>query len=557
MGALAAAGRLLAAAILVGPVAAGLVFTLLPAFGWLPALGGERLTLQPFADLLAAPGVLRSAGLSFATGLAATFFSVALTALFLAGFWGTRPFERMRGLLSPLLALPHAAAAFGLAFLVAPSGFLFRLLSPEWTGWTAPPDILIDHDPWGSTLTAALVVKEAPFLLLVALAALPQTQAAETARLSASLGYGRVAGFLFGTWPLVYRQVRLAVLAVLAFSTSVVDVAIILGPTLPPTLGVRIAEWTLDPDLSRRFLASAGAVLQLGVSGLAILAWIAGERLFRRLFDRLAGRGRRMARDGHLRAAALALQGFAALSLYGGLAVLALWSVAGLWPFPDALPQSLTTQGWTRALPRLAPLLGTSVLIAGLAALLALLVAVLALLPRGQGQPPRTIPAPLLFLPLLVPQTSFLFGLQLLFLAIGFLPDASAVLAAHLVFVLPYAMLSLGPPWASFDPRFEQVAASLGRGPWAALLRVRLPMLLPALLTAFAIGFAVSAGLYLPTLLVGGGRVATVTTEAVALASGGNRRVIGVYALVQAFLPTLGFALALLVPRALLRLRFA
>ncbi|HEV7253127.1 MAG TPA: ABC transporter permease [Mesorhizobium sp.] len=556
MGALAAAGRLLAAVILVGPVAAGLLFTLLPAFGWLPALGGERPTLQPFADLLAAPGVFRSAGLSFATGLAATFLSGALAALFLAGFWGTKPFERLQTLLSPLLALPHAAAAFALAFLVAPSGFVFRLVSPEWTGWTAPPDILIVHDPWGLTLTVALVVKEVPFLLLVALAALPQTRATETARLSTSLGYGRVAGFLFGIWPLLYRQIRLAVLAVLAFSTSVVDMAVILGPTLPPTLSVRIVEWSLDPDLSKRFLASAGAVLQLGVSGLAILAWIAGERLFRVLSDRVAERGRRLSRDGLLRGTVLALQGGATASLYGGLAVLGLWSAARLWPFPDALPQNFTIETWVRALPRLAPLLGTSMLIAGIAAAVALLVAVLAFLPRGQGRPPRNIPAPLLFLPLLVPQTSFLFGLQLLFLVLGALPDASAVVAAHLVFVLPYAMLSLGPPWASFDPRFEQVAASLGRGPWAALLRVRLPMLLPALLTAFAIGFAVSAGLYLPTLLVGGGRVATVTTEAVALASGGNRRVIGAYALVQAFLPALGFALALLVPRALQRLRF-
>ena len=58
-------------------------------------------------------------------------------------------------------------------------------------------------------------------------------------------------------------------------------------------------------------------------------------------------------------------------------------------------------------------------------------------------------------------------------------------------------------------------------------------MLLRAILTAAAVGFAVSVGHYLPTLLIGAGRMTTITTEAVALASGGDRRVIGVYAFLQ------------------------
>ena len=42
-----------------------------------------------------------------------------------------------------------------------------------------------------------------------------------------------------------------------------------------------------------------------------------------------------------------------------------------------------------------------------------------------------------------------------------------------------------------------------------------------SILTAAAVGFAVSVGQYLPTLLIGAGRLPTITTEAVALASGG------------------------------------
>jgi putative thiamine transport system permease protein len=73
-------------------------------------------------------------------------------------------------------------------------------------------------------------------------------------------------------------------------------------------------------------------------------------------------------------------------------------------------------------------------------------------------------------------------------------------------------------------------------------------MLLAPLLAAAAIGFAVSVAQYLPTLLLGGGRVETVTTEAVALAAGGNRRIVGVLATLQAGLPLLVFALAVALP---------
>ena len=58
------------------------------------------------------------------------------------------------------------------------------------------------------------------------------------------------------------------------------------------------------------------------------------------------------------------------------------------------------------------------------------------------------------------------------------------------------------------------------------------------------IGFAVSVAQYLPTVFAGNGLVATLTTEAVTLASGADRRVVGAYATLQALLPMAGFAVA-------------
>lgn len=547
-------GPLLAILLLAGPILAGLAGTLLPAFGYLPALGGTSLSLDAFRQLAAEPGIGRSVMLSLGVGLAATLVSVSVVALFLAGWSGTRTFTRLQHLISPLLSVPHAAAAFGLAFLIAPSGMIARLISPELTGWGQPPDLQIVNDPLGLSLAAGLIVKEIPFLLLVSLAALQQASPAPRAALVASLGYGRVAGFLFGTWPAIYRQVRLAVFAVLAFSTSVVDVAAILGPTSPATLSVRLVGWMGDPDLAMRFLASAGAVLQLAVTALALTLWIGVERAAAMSRDMVCEMGTRFRRDGAARFGGLGAMSLAAALVFSGLATLALWSVAGLWQFPDALPREFTLHSWTDVLPRVGGPLATTLIVAAGATTIAVAVAILHLSREGRGGRMGGGPGlAIVYLPLLVPQASFLFGLQLLFLLSGFEASMPALVFAHLVFVLPYVFLSLSDPWRAYDRRYDAIAAGLGKSRLRTLLAIRLPILTRPILVAAAVGFAVSIGQYLPTLLIAGGRLPTITTEAVALASGGNRRVIGVYAFLQMLLPVIGFAIATLVPALLWR----
>jgi putative thiamine transport system permease protein len=87
------------------------------------------------------------------------------------------------------------------------------------------------------------------------------------------------------------------------------------------------------------------------------------------------------------------------------------------------------------------------------------------------------------------------------------------------------------------------------------LFVVKLPMLIGPILIAAAIAIAVSVGQYLPTLLLGGGRIETLTTEAVTLASGGDRRAIGVFAVAQVFASIVPYLLAICVPLVLWRNR--
>ena len=546
------------------PIAFGLVGTLMPAFGYLPAIGGDRWSLDPWRVLRDAPGFSTSLQLTLVVGWASTLMSVLL-ALAVAGFLHHRAgAKRLGSWLTPLLAMPHSALAIGFAFLILPSGWLVRWVSPGLTGWTIPPDVGTVGAASGWPLIAALVMKETPFLLLMILGALNQVRAPAQIAAARAIGYGPVMAWFKVVLPQVYPQIRLPIYAVLAFSLSVVDVAIVLGPGNPPTLAVQAVRWFSDPDTTRYFPAAAAATLLLGVVLASIGAWWLAEWMAQPLFRRWMERGGRggaaapAAGVGAVAGAVLAL--LAVMSMLG----MQLWSIAKPWRYPDAFPPGLTLDTWTRQSGQLAGPAGTTLLVGVVSTVLALVLTLACLENESvtPGPARRTAPAVaamsavsasvwLLYLPLLVPQIAFLFGLQVLLIRIGLDATTSAVVWAHLVFVLPYLFLSLAEPWRAFDTRYARAAASLGASPWRVFWRVKLPILLKPLLIASAVAFAISVGQYLPTLFAGAGRVATLTTEAVTLSAGADRRVIGTWTALQALFPLLAYLLATTAPRLL------
>ncbi|MEQ8443755.1 MAG: ABC transporter permease subunit [Alphaproteobacteria bacterium] len=539
-----------------GPIAAGLVWTVLPAFGFLPALGGTTLSLDPWRAIFDYPGTTAAAARSLATGLSAAVLSAILVAGFVAVSHHTSWFRRFRAVLAPLLSVPHAALAIGLAFLLTPSGWIQRLLSPWATGFERPPDVMIAPDPYGWGLVAALVIKETPFLFLMTLGALGQVDHDRSLAVARSLGYRPAAAWLKAVLPQIYRQLRLPIFAVIAFSVSVVDVALIMTATPTPTLSILILRWAHDPDLTQQFLAAAGAVLQMAVAGGAIAIWILLERI-------AAAVGLQWVRGGARRLPQVATWSFwsgmtlAVTAGIAGLLGLAIWSVAKRWRFPDALPGSWDFGGWADRTATVAEPAATT-LILGLAATAIAMALVLGCLESEQrrGQRPSDRVLLILYAPLILPQVSFLFGAQVLLVTVGLDGHWAGLIWAHLLFVLPYVFLSLSEPYRALDPRYARTATCLGLSPGRVFLRVRLPMLLRPILIAAAVGFAVSIGEYLPTVFAGAGRLTTLTTEAVALAGGGDRRTIGTYAVLQAALPLAGFLLAAGIPVLWMRFKF-
>lgn len=525
----------------------------------LPLLATAALALGALFDAAAwqalaqDPQWPRALGLSVWTGLASTTLAWWGAAALLAQGFVRHSLARLLRGLSVMLATPHAAFAIGLAFLLAPSGWLLRALSPWLTGFEFPPPWPTTQDPWGLGLIATLTAKEIPFLLWTAATQLQRDDLRPRWRaehaLAQTLGYSPQRAWWRVVWPQLAPRLFWPLLAVLAYGLTVVDVALVIGSASPPTLAVLAWQWLQDADLATNAQgAAAGGVLALAVL-LCALAWRALQAVTaRRVRQGNGERGARLAdRDGGPRVPRLPPAALLLAALYAAvLLALASGSIAGVWPFPALWPEALTGQAW-HSVWSSRHTLGTTLGLALASAALALAwsVAWLELAPRRWDTALR----PLLYLPLVLPAVLWVVGLYGVTLALRLEGRWSGLLLAHTLMVLPYVLLALSPAYLGFDPRCASLSASLGHGRWRFLLRVKWPLLRRALAGSAAVGFAVSVAQYLPTLYVGAGRHASVTTEAVTLASGAQRSLTSAYAGLQFLLPVLAFGLAAWVGR--------
>jgi putative thiamine transport system permease protein len=233
--------------------------------------------------------------------------------------------------------------------------------------------------------------------------------------------------------------------------------------------------------------------------------------------------------------------------------LLIVWSFAQRWRFPDLLPSQYSLRFWQYEWDGILGTLNQSLLIALISATIALLLALAAHEYRLRHR--WQVPGYVIAIPMLIPQLSVLFGIQVVTLYINSNAYLFWVCWAHVFFAFPYVYLSLDGPWRSFDNGLTRVGLSLGKSPVQVWWQVKLPILLPAVMFAWAIGISVSLAQYLPTLVLGAGRISTITTEAVALSSGFDRRVTAIYALWQAILPLVFFSIAIVLSRLQVKYR--
>lgn len=530
---------LLLIVICIMPIVPGTLGVLLTSLSYLPPIGLTHLSLDGFRSVFEWSAVWQSIFLTISSTLLSCVISCIMAFSIIQATWGSRFWKIVDKSLAPLLAMPHVAFAIGFAFLFSPTGMFARFIS---TLFELDSSSLLVKDSYGIGLSLALALKEVPFLLLMSIPILKQLNISQLTKITASLGYTPTQFWWKSVFPQWVVKVRFPLIAIIAYSASVVDISLILGPTNPPTFSVLILQWFSEPDLSLFPRAAAGAIILFVICCALILLLRASEWLFiqRARNWQFSGRtGWRL--PGKKLFLGLLLINICIIPLT------LIWSFAGRWRFPDIIPSKFTTQFWQTEWDSVLPTVFDSFVIALISSILALFFAIIA--HEYQKKHRIHIPKIMIAVPILIPQLSLLFGIQVSTLYIDANSYLFWVIWSHLFFAFPYVYLALDGPWQSYHDDYSKISLSLGKSPLYTWLFVKAPILFPAILFAWATGASVSLAQYLPTLMLGAGRITTITTEAVALSSGFDRRVTSIYTLWQALLPLFFFTFAFMLSR--------
>ena len=93
----------------------------------------------------------------------------------------------------------------------------------------------------------------------------------------------------------------------------------------------------------------------------------------------------------------------------------------------------------------------------------------------------------------------------------------AAVVLAQTFVAMPFLVVGLEGALRSADARYEQVAATLGAGPWLTFRRVTVPLLLPALGSSVVLTFARALGEFGATITFAGSLQGTTRTLPLAI----------------------------------------
>ena len=267
------APRLAAAMLVALPVVLGVGYSLAASVG-VAGSGATGLTSDRLSRVLGDASTWYGLLWTLWTAAAATTLATVGAVACAMAFRGNRVTDRVAHALVLLpLPVPHLVAAalgvwiLGQSGMIARVGFAFGLLHTP-----AQMPALV-YDRWGLGLILTMAWKEMAFLALVA-SSLLATRAAVAEEAARTLGAGRWMTFHRVTWPIVWRGLLPAVVAVFIFVAGSYEAAVLLAPSNPLALSLLVAERAADPALTRR---GDAYVVSLLLFALAVIAVIAHE----------------------------------------------------------------------------------------------------------------------------------------------------------------------------------------------------------------------------------------------------------------------------------------
>ncbi len=114
-------------------------------------------------------------------------------------------------------------------------------------------------------------------------------------------------------------------------------------------------------------------------------------------------------------------------------------------------------------------------------------------------------------LPVMNPDIVTGIGLLMLFSAIHVKKGFITLLLAHIMFCIPYVILSVMPKLRSLNPNLAEAAMDLGATPWQALTKVIVPQIMPGIISGALIAFTMSIDDFVISYFVTGNGVSNIS----------------------------------------------
>jgi spermidine/putrescine transport system permease protein len=146
-----------------------------------------------------------------------------------------------------------------------------------------------------------------------------------------------------------------------------------------------------------------------------------------------------------------------------------------------------------------------SLIVAASAAFLGTVLATMAALGfRGRKLAGASLMMPFLSFPLVIPEIVTAVATLIFFISIGMPLGLIGLIAAHTVFCIPFAFLTVKARLDSMDEAIERAASDLYATPIKGFCYVTLPLLWPAVMSGFLLAFIVSLDDFIISLFLAG-----------------------------------------------------
>lgn len=114
-------------------------------------------------------------------------------------------------------------------------------------------------------------------------------------------------------------------------------------------------------------------------------------------------------------------------------------------------------------------------------------------------------------IPIMNPEIVTAIGLLMFFSAIHVKKGFMTLLLAHIMFCVPYVILSIMPKLRSLNPNLMEAAMDLGATPWQALTKVVVPQIMPGIVSGALIAFTMSFDDFIISYFVTGNGVSNIS----------------------------------------------